>query len=282
MTDRDRAAQLRNAMVDVLLGSGSVQSAAVEAALQAVPRHLFAPWLSLEDAYSDRAWIIPESTPEAPATISQPTAVGMMLESFDLKPGQNVLEIGAGTGYNAALLAHIVGAAGRVVSIDIEAYLVEAAKMRLAGLANVQVIHGDGGAGFAPQAPYDRIVATVGAWDLPPEWRGQLAPDGRLVIPLHLFGEPQNHILVSFKHAGSVLLGRGLRSLDMVLMRGEYARNETPAPMHFGEEWRGRAIYPKDLNVTVHPPGTSLEPQSHELVIDKPQARLVVTLNPAT
>ena len=253
----------------------------MEARAQISDAELPAARLPLEDAYANQAWIIPESTPEAPATISQPTAVGLMLESFDLKPGQKVLEIGAGTGYNAALMAHIVGAAGRTVSIDIEDHLVQAARTRLADLAHVQVIHGDGGAGFAPHAPYDRIVATVGAWDLPPAWREQLTPDGRLVIPLHLFGEPQNHILVSFRRAAALLVGRGLCSLDMVLMRGEYARHGAPLPMQVGEQWRRRAIVPKDLNVTIYPPDAPYEPQPHELVIDKPQARLVVTYSPS-
>lgn len=281
MPELDSAAALRNRMVDGLIKNQVVQSAAVEAALRAVPRHLFAPWLPLEDAYANQAWIIPESTPEAPATISQPTSVGLMLESFDLKPGQKVLEIGAGTGYNAALMAHIVGAAGRIVSIDIEDHLVQAARTRLADLAHVQVIHGDGGAGFTPHAPYDRIVATVGAWDLPPAWREQLTPDGRLVIPLHLFGEPQNHILVSFRRAAALLVGRGLCGLDMVLMRGEYARHGAPLPMQVSEQWRGRAIVPKDLNVTIYSPDAPYEPQPYELVIDKLQARVVVTYSPS-
>ncbi len=281
MTDEDRATGLRNTLVDGLVRDQFVRSAAVEAALRAVPRHHFAPWLSLEDAYSNAAWTIPESAPEAPATISQPAAVGVMLESFDLRPGQKVLEIGAGTGYNAALMAHLVGSEGQIVSIDIEAYLVEAAAARLADLSNVQVVHGDGGAGFAPHAPYDRIVATVGAWDLPPAWRQQLKPTGRLVLPLHLFGEPQEHILVSFQHDGPVLVGQGLCSLGMVLMRGEFARLETPVQAQLHGEWRGREMAPEKLRVRAYSKELSYQPlyqpQPHELVIDKPQARLIVT-----
>ena len=99
MSRTDPASNLRNAMVDELIAQKFVRSEAVERAMRSVPRHVFAPWLSLEDAYVNQAWVIPSSTPEAPATISQPAAVALMLERFDLQPGFSVLEIGAPVGF---------------------------------------------------------------------------------------------------------------------------------------------------------------------------------------
>lgn len=271
----DHATALREALINALVQRGVVRTAGVEAALRAVPRHLFTPWLSLEEAYADQAWVLPESTPEAPTTISQPTFVALTLEAFCLIPGQRVLEVGAGSGYQAALMAHLVGEGGQVVTVDIEAHLVEAAQSRLAEYPNVQVVHGDGGHGFAAGAPYDRIVATVGAWDLPPAWHEQLAPDGQLILPLHLGGEPQDHELIAFRRKGARLVGHGICSVQMVLMRGEYAGHGQPVPVQVGGDWQGTMA--ANLLVTVYPRGVDHHPQSHEVVIDKPSARLVLS-----
>ncbi|GMA14671.1 methyltransferase domain-containing protein [Deinococcus metallilatus] len=274
MPSQDQAAALRKALVAGLVERGVVHSANVEAALRAVPRHLFTPWLSPEEAYADQAWLLPETTPDAPATISQPTVVGLMLEACRLAPGQRVLEIGAGSGYNAALMAHLVGEHGQVVTVDIEAPLVEAARGRLAEYRNVQVVHGDGGHGFPAGAPYDRIVATVGAWDLPPAWREQLAPDGQLILPLHLGGEPQDHELIAFRREGHLLVGHGICSVQMVLMRGDYAGHGRPVPIQKGQDWQGTTA--DNLLVKVYPHGANHQPQPHEVIIDKPSARLVL------
>lgn len=274
MPPDDRARTLRNALVDDLLRRDILGSPRVAEAMRAVPRHPFAPWLSLEEAYSDRAWIIPGMTPEAPATLSQPTAVALMLEGFDLSPGGRVLEIGAGTGYNAALMAHLVGPAGQVVTVDIEAQLAEAARERLRFYRNVEVVHGDGAYGHPALAPYDRIVATVGAWDLPPAWREQLAPEGRLVVPLHLGGEAQDHILVSLRREGPLLVGVGLCSVGMVLMRGDFAGHGRTAAFQNGPEWRGAPV--PGLRVTVSPRGVSHELRPFEKVIEKASVRLVL------
>ncbi|MGH3885395.1 MAG: methyltransferase domain-containing protein [Pseudonocardiaceae bacterium] len=101
-------------------------------------------------------------------------------------PGHRVLEIGAGTGYNAALLAHLVGPAGKVTTVDIDSKVVRGARecLAAAGYRGVSVVCGDGEFGYSDHAPYDRIVVTAGAWDLPPAWVDQLAAGGRLVVPL--------------------------------------------------------------------------------------------------
>ncbi len=251
-------------MVDDLEAEGHVKSDAVEAALRNVPRHLFIPWRKPEDAYRDTEGTIadPDTTPETISTVSQPIAVAMMLEAFDVKPGMRVLEIGAGSGYNAALLAHLAGEHGRVVTVDLEDFLVEKARKQLAatGFGHVEVVCGDGALGYNPGAPYDRIVATVGLPDIPPAWPEQLAPGGKIVIPLRIGGEPQGYILVSLEAKDGFLEGFGLESLRMVRFRGETAGYGETLAEHRGTEWRGAPhnalrlrVYPKNAEVPLEP-----------------------------
>lgn len=248
--------------------------------MRAVSRHHFAPWLTLEQAYEDSALPILGSSEAAPATISQPAAIAIMLEGFSLARGQRVLEIGAGTGYNAALMAHVNGEEGRVVTVDIEGWLVEAALERLesAGFGRVRVVHGDGGLGFPESAPYDRIVATVGAWDIPPAWRDQLAEGGRIVVPLHVGGEPHEHLLASLEREGDHLAGRFLAPLGMVVMRGEHAAPEGEPPSRAGADWRPSD--PGELRLKVYPRGSGYEPLPNEKVIEKGSSLVVLARSP--
>lgn len=185
------ADRLRNTLADELRDNGSVRSPSVEAAFRAVPRHVFVPDVPLEHAYTDQ----PVHTKHDDAGVSisaasQPTVVAMMLEQLQPARGQRVLELGAGTGYNAALLAHLVGEDGHVTTIDVDDDIVTGARNGLdaAGIKNVHVVLADGALGHAEGAPYDRIIATVGAADLPLPWLDQLAPGGRIVVPLRLRG----------------------------------------------------------------------------------------------
>jgi protein-L-isoaspartate(D-aspartate) O-methyltransferase len=187
-TNADR---LRHALVDQLGEQGAVQSAAVESALRAVPRHVFVPGVSAEVAYADDTVPIKRDASGTPiSAASQPTIVALMLEQLDVRPGQRVLEIGAATGYNAALLAHLAGDDDRVTTVEVDDDLVEGTRVNLAaaGRGGMRVVHWDGAFGCAAGAPYDRIIATVGAHDLPPAWLEQLAEGGRLVAPLRLRG----------------------------------------------------------------------------------------------
>ena len=262
--DTPKTQHLRNALVDKLKAEGHAKSPAVEAALRTVPRHVFIPWLSPEDAYrgTGGAIIDPDTTPETLSTVSQPAAVAIMLEGFDIQLGMKVLEIGAGSGYNAALLALLVGEQGHVVTVDIEDFLVEKARRNLAavGVEHVEVVHGDGAFGHPPGAPYDRIVATVGLPDIPGGWAGQLAANGQIVVPLHLAGEPQDHELVRLEARGGRLEGVGLCSLQMVLFRGETSGGGEILEERRGAEWRGAridelkiSIYPADADVPLAP-----------------------------
>src|SRR5262245_20506986 len=110
---------------------------------------------------------------EVVSSSSQPEIMAIMLEQLDVRPGHRVLEIGAGTGYNAALLAHLVGGTGRVTAVDIDGDIVAAARVHLAaaGISGGQLVCADGWACVPEDGPYDRIVLTVGAHDISPAWR---------------------------------------------------------------------------------------------------------------
>lgn len=184
-------AALRQAMVNSLRSWGGVRTAAVEAALRTVPRHLFVPGVPLEQAYGPEPVVtFRDEDGVAISSASGPGLVAGMLEQLGVRPGDRVLEIGAGTGYNAACLAELAGSGGSVTTIDIGADIVAGARRALAaaGFDRVRVVHGDGADGVPDGAPYDRIIVTAGAWDVPPAWGEQLAPGGRLVVPLRIRG----------------------------------------------------------------------------------------------
>jgi protein-L-isoaspartate(D-aspartate) O-methyltransferase len=127
--NNDQPMTLNEALVDELKSRGWIQTLRIEAAFRAVLRHHFLPGRKLEEVYSDQ--VVPTKQDQEGQWISsssQPTIMAIMLEQLGLEPGHKVLEIGAGTGYNAALMAHIVGETGRVITVDIDEDLVEAAR----------------------------------------------------------------------------------------------------------------------------------------------------------
>ena len=143
-----------------------------------VPRELFVERSFRDESYADHPLPI-----FCGQTISQPTTVILMLQLLDVLPGQRVLEIGTGSGYNAALLAKL---AGKVVTVERHEKLAELARenLKLAGLENVVVIAGDGKKGCDRLAPYDRIIVTAAAYQVPPQLKDQLAVGGFLVAPV--------------------------------------------------------------------------------------------------
>jgi protein-L-isoaspartate(D-aspartate) O-methyltransferase len=189
MTRTPDAARAR--LVDELRDSGRLTSPAIEAAFRSVPRHLFLPEMAASQAYQDEAFVIKTGRDGLPlSSSSQPAIMAIMLQQLGLAPGQRVLEIGTGTGYNAALMAYVVGERGSVVTVDIDADMVARAHANLAaaGYLNVIVMCGDGGFGAPDYAPYDRLIVTAGAWDLAPGWLAELGPGGRIVLPLSVRG----------------------------------------------------------------------------------------------
>ena len=224
----------RAELVDGLCASGRIRNPAVEAAFRDVPRHLFLPGTALPVAYADDAVPVQHVDGVATSSASQPSMVAIMLEQLDLRPGQRVLEIGAGTGWNAGLMARVVGPDGAVVSVDIDADLVRTAAEHLsaAGVTGVELVVGDGALGHPPGAPYDRIVLTVGSADVRPEWVAQLAPGGRLLLPLDLRGSQVSAALDL--GPDGVLRSRSLRSCGFIRLRGAAAPGDPGVPLPDG------------------------------------------------
>jgi protein-L-isoaspartate(D-aspartate) O-methyltransferase len=223
----DDTVDLHQALVDKLTQAGHIATPQVEAAFRVVRRHLFLPDVAPEKVYADEA--IPTKLLEngqAISSSSQPAIMAIMLEQLALEPGLRVLEIGAGTGYNAALIAQIVGQSGQVVTLDIDDDIAARARAHLAaaGFDLVQVICGDGAQGFLAGAPYDRIILTVGAWEVLPAWQQQLKPGGRLVLPLSLNG-PQK--AVAFGHAGDHMSSASVVDCGFMRLRGAFAAPDT-------------------------------------------------------
>ncbi len=209
MTDGTTLAGLRERLVAQALQSSGIRDEHITAALRDVPRHLFLPHLPPEDAYLDDAIVTKRDADGQPiSSSSQPAIMAIMLDQLTLAPGQRVLEIGAGTGYNAALMRHIVGPSGAVVSVDIEADLVDRAREHLAsaGYPDVTVVAADGADGYPPGAPYDRVIATVGVSDLAPAWLHQAGPGARIVVPLDVRG---SQLAVAFGRTASAEPGSG-------------------------------------------------------------------------
>ncbi|QEV04912.1 methyltransferase, FxLD system [Streptomyces prasinus] len=191
------ADRLRTQLIDHLVEEGCVRTPRVEEAMRAVPRHLFVPDAPLEKAYGNAPVNTKlDASGVSISCASQPDIVGMMLEQLDVEPGQKILELGAGTGFNAGLLGYLVGEKGHVTTIDVDEDIVDGARAGLAAadIHNVKVVLGDGAVGHAPNAPYDRIEATVGAHAVPHAWLDQLAPGGRLLTPLRLRGSVSRSI----------------------------------------------------------------------------------------
>jgi protein-L-isoaspartate(D-aspartate) O-methyltransferase len=185
-----------------------IQSPAVERALRKVHRHRFLQTFyrppgpmggppihhdpdrplreHLELIYSDTALGTRFVNGAPTSSTSQPSIVTTMLELLDLVPQARVLEIGAGTGYNAALISEIVGGQRFVVTVDVQDDVVEQTRLLLAkaGYDTIRVLLSDGFEGAPEQAPFDRIMATVGCSDLSPKWMEQLAEGGLLLVPL--------------------------------------------------------------------------------------------------
>ena len=181
---------LRNALVDTLVETGAIGNPATERAFRSVPRHLFVPEAEIIDTYTDRPIFLRWEGERPTSSSSQPTIMAIMIEQLQLEPGMRVLEVGAGSGYNAAILSELTGVDGHVVSVDIDFSLVADAKRNLtaAGFGAVEVACCDGSMGYSQGAPYDRIIVTADARDVSPHWVEQLAEGGVLVAPLWFKG----------------------------------------------------------------------------------------------
>jgi protein-L-isoaspartate(D-aspartate) O-methyltransferase len=207
----------RREMVRRQIQQRGIRQSGVLGAMEAVPRHLFVPAEFIPRAYDDEPLPIGEGQ-----TISQPFMVASMAEALSLQGGEHVLEIGGGSGYQAAVLSLL---ARDVTSVEKRPTLAIAARGRLAGLgyANVRIEETDGSLGWLPGAPYDAILVTAGAPAVPPPLIDQLAEGGRLVIPV---GDAEQQELVRIVKRDGRVSKQSLYTCRFVPLRGFFGWHE--------------------------------------------------------
>jgi protein-L-isoaspartate(D-aspartate) O-methyltransferase len=209
----------RDAMIERQIASRGIREPTILEAFRAVPREEF-----LSKDYADLAYGDHPLPIEAGQTISQPYIVALMIQAAEMKAGDNVLEVGAGSGYAAAVMSRI---AGHVTAIERQSDLVQVAQERMQrlGFDNVRIVQGDGTRGWEPEAPYDAILAAASGSHVPPAWVKQLADGGRIVMPV---GEPnwvQKLIKVTKGPAGN-LITEDLGGVRFVPLIGEEGWND--------------------------------------------------------
>jgi len=203
----------RRDMLEFQLRPRGIRDDKVLAAMFNVPRHEFVPAIYTAEAYGDRPLPIGESE-----TISQPYIVAAMTQAARVRPGEKALEVGAGSGYQAAILAYL---GAQVYAVERNPRLAEESRERLArlGYDNVQVIRGDGTEGYAPAQPYAVILVTAAAPEVPPPVLEQLAPEGRLVIPV---GDIHHQDLILLYKGSYGIVKRVLDPCMFVPLIGKY------------------------------------------------------------
>ncbi|MFI5857392.1 methyltransferase, FxLD system [Streptomyces parvulus] len=227
----EEAVRLRQEMAQTVIDGGWAPSEPVRDALRTVPRHRFAPEVSLADAYDggDRAVVTRrDETGTSLSSVSAAWLQADMIESLRLRPGAIVFEAGSG-GYNAELIAHVAG--GRVVSVDIDPWVVRRTRAFLteAGSGRVTAVEADAALGapahLVPRGGFDGSVITYNCADISPVWREQLSEGGRLVMPLEMGGYTR---AIAFEKRGEVLRARGFTYCGFVRDQGQQGR---PAPV---------------------------------------------------
>ncbi len=210
---------LRAAMVQRLRQRDAIRSEQVAQAFRAVPRHLFAGEVPLEEAYDDEAVVRIKYGADGGciSSVSAPNAQAAMLEMAGIGRGERVVEYGSG-GYNAALLAELVGPTGRVTTVDIDPEVTDRASRCLerAGYSRVRVTLADAEAGV-DGGPFDKAMVTFGAWDIPPAWVEQLTDGGSLTVPLRIAGLTR---VITFVKDGAGLVSTAHEMFGFVLAQG--------------------------------------------------------------
>jgi len=186
-------------MVEDQLRRRGISDERLLAAMRRVPRHEFISREQWEQAYADHPITIPEQQ-----TTSQPYIIAAMIQAAEIKPGDKVLEIGAGSGYQTALLAEL---AAQVIALERYSTLADSAQATLQrlGYRNVVVVEGDGTLGWEPAAPYDAMIVSAAAPRIPPALLEQLAIGGRLVIPI---GDAHQQTLQLFRKQPDAAISR--------------------------------------------------------------------------
>ena len=227
--------RLRRELVDRLERCGWIETAAVRRAFLALPRECFLAEVAeregLARVYEDTAIFTASDERGVPTSSSSPPSLmASMLERLSLRPGQRVLEIGAGTGCNAALLAKLVGARGQVVSVELDPVTARRARRGLARAGSpASVVRGDGREGWRRGAPYDRIIATASASSVAPAWHEQLRDGGLLELPLRISRSGGQAVVTLRKH-GHVLRSEALLQGGFMPLRDVPGGPAAPAP----------------------------------------------------
>lgn len=210
---QDEFAAARRAMVERQIRGRGISSSRVLEAMMTVPRHEFVPASMQAEAYADKALSIGEGQ-----TISQPYMVAAMTDALELTGNERVLEIGTGSGYQAAVLSVL---AREVLSVESHPALARAAQQRLErlGFANVHVHTGDGSVGLAEAGPFDAILVTAAAPQVPPLLGAQLREGGRLVAPV---GPHEDQELVQVRKENGELRSRALFACRFVPLVGRH------------------------------------------------------------
>lgn len=213
MADVEEYKQERERMVDQQLSRRDIGDLRVLETMRLVPRHLFVPPKDRHLAYADAPLPIGSSQ-----TISQPYIVALMTELLDLSGDETVLEIGTGSGYQAAILAHL---ARKVYTLERITELADSARdtLQSLGIENVEVIQGDGTMGLPKHAPYHAIIVTAAAPKVPLPLKEQLADDGRLIVPV---GSRMGQVLERWRRKGDEIVRESLVPVAFVPLIGEH------------------------------------------------------------
>ncbi|MEB8339770.1 methyltransferase, FxLD system [Streptomyces endophyticus] len=307
-TEEPNAAELRDKMVLNLREQG-VLTNEIENAMRAVPREVFAPGIPLAEVYDPVDAVVTKRDEHGMATssVSAPWLQAVMLKQARIGSGMRVLEIGSG-GYNAALMKELVGPDGEVTTVDIDPFVTTRARRFLTqgGYGNVNVVTGDGALGarqHMPEQGWDAIVITAGAWDVSPGLVSQLAPEGRLVVPLRINGftrsialkwEDGHLVSESLEECGFVpMTGLDQHDKRLFLLHGEeiglsFDEHDVPDPARLTGalesertvEWTGVTIAPTDSFGTLQMQLAATQPGFAILSVDEQaDTTMVLPLN---
>ena len=265
---------LQKQLVETLKAENSLRSESIEQAFLTVPRHLFLPQLSPDEAYKNENLPTKYSdTGEVISSASHPGVVADILEGLSLSAGQRVMEIGAGTGFNAALIAYLIGEEGTVVSLDYDEDIVEQARKNLEslGVKNVQVHHADGHFGFEALAPYDCIVMSTSSSDVYPAWVNQLKEGGSLGFAVRFYSELGTFVIFEKKY--DHLVSRAGARASFMPMRGAV----TDTALDEGEKLlRERIEAGKAFSrILVYKTGTGLPKRDQQIVLRRKHATFI-------
>lgn len=213
--------QERRRKIASLKRTGFLKSKAIEEAILKIPREVFVPFNYRDHTYEE----LPFPLPGKKSTISCPHSYPMFYEAIELSPGDKMLEVGAGSGYGAVLAAEIVGLNGQVTSIEIDhdTYLYAKERISQFDYPNLFLVEGDGGKGYLPNAPFNKICITAACYKIPPPLINQLKDRGKLITPCVSIGQSQDLILLDKEIGGNI----SMKSIEKVLyvpLQGEYGR----------------------------------------------------------